>query len=104
MTPNGKVAIETLREGDLVVARDEENGVSGLFPVTASMSRTVPGVLWLTLENETGETPRMGVTSEHPLFTVGDGWTCAGDLIRDKDLLGLTVLAIALDDTPRHRP
>ena len=105
LTPDGPKAIESLREGDLVIARDEDSGVSGVFPVTALMLRTAPEVLWLTLENEVGETTRMGVTSEHPLFLVGDGWTDAGDvtpgdLIRDKDLQPLTVLAVEVDDTP----
>jgi hypothetical protein len=94
-----------LREGDLVIGRDEETGVSGAFPVTALMSRTAPEVIWLTLENVAGSTSRMGVTSEHPMFLVGDGWTDAGDvvsgdLIRDKDLQPLTVLAVQVDDAP----
>lgn len=69
------------------------------------MLRKAPEVLWLSLENEAGETNRMGATSEHPLFLVGDGWTDAGDvtpgdLIRDKDLRSLTVLTVEVDDTP----
>jgi len=105
LTPNGRVAIESLREGDLVIARDEDNGVSGVFPVTALMSRTAAEVIWLTLENEAGQTTRMGVTSEHPLFVVDDGWTDAkevvvGDLIRDAELLPLTVLLVEIDATP----
>jgi hypothetical protein len=105
LTPNGRVAIESLREGDLVIARDEDNGVSGVFPVTALISRTAAEVIWLTLENEAGQTTRMGVTSEHPLFVVDDGWTDAkevvvGDLIRDAELLPLTVLAVEIDATP----
>ncbi|MEP5759844.1 MAG: polymorphic toxin-type HINT domain-containing protein [Litoreibacter sp.] len=105
LTPNGRVAIETLREGDLVVARNEDSDVSGVFPVTALMSRTSPGVLWLTLENKAGTTTRMGVTSKHPLFVTDDGWiragdVAAGDAIRDKDLRALTVLAVKVDNTP----
>lgn len=105
LTPDGKVAIETLREGDMVVGRNEETGQSGVFPVTALMSRQATDVLWLTLENTKGETTRMGVTSEHPLFAVGQGWIDAGelvsgDVIRDSDLRQLTVLAVELDNAP----
>ena len=102
LTPDGPVAIETLREGDLVVARNEETGVSGVFPVTAVMGRQASEVLWLTLENEAGEVTRMGVTPTHPLFIAGRGWgeagaLVAGDAIRDRDLQPLTVLAVEVD-------
>ena len=33
------MAIETLREGDLVIARNEDTGQSGVFPVAAVMGR-----------------------------------------------------------------
>jgi RHS repeat-associated protein len=106
LTPSGPVAIESLREGDLVVARDEATGVSGVFPVTALMGREARDVLWLTLERGDGVVSRMGVTSEHPLFVVDQGWLTAGeivpgDAVRDRDLQPLTVLAIELDPTPQ---
>jgi RHS repeat-associated protein len=106
LTPSGPVAIESLREGDLVVARDEATGVSGVFPVTALMGREARDVLWLTLERGDGVVSRMGVTSAHPLFVAGDGWTQAadiapGDVVRDKDLAALTVLAVEVDPRPQ---
>ena len=106
LTPDGPVAIETLREGDLVVARDEKTGQSGVFPVTGVMTRQALDVLWLTLERD-GETSRMGVTSEHPLFTVGEGWVPAGelapgDVVRDSALSELRVLSIEVDSAPRR--
>ena len=107
LTPEGPVAIETLREGDLVVARNEDTGVSGVFPVTGLMAHQASEVLWLTLENEAGEVTRMGVTAAHPLFITGIGWgdageLAAGDMIRDKDLLPLTVLAVEVDTAPQQ--
>ncbi|NSX56968.1 PKD domain-containing protein [Parasulfitobacter algicola] len=106
LTPSGLVAIETLREGDLVVARDEETGQSLVSPVTAVMKRQATDVLWLTLEDGSGQVSRLGVTAEHPLFAVGAGWLPAGDVtpgdqIRDKDLQVLTVLAAESDASPQ---
>ena len=79
----------------MVIARNEETGVSGVFPVSAVMSRQAVDLIWLTLENNTGEITRMGITSEHPLFAVGEGWLdaseiAAGDLVRDSELQELT--------------
>jgi hypothetical protein len=61
----------------------------------------------LTLENAEGKSTRMGVTSEHPLFTVGEGWVdagelVAGDVIRDSALQELSVLTVTLDTTPQR--
>ncbi|WP_281356703.1 polymorphic toxin-type HINT domain-containing protein [Parasulfitobacter algicola] len=57
------VAIETLREGDLIVARDEETGQSLISSVTAVMKRQATDVLWLTLEDGCGQVSRLGVTA-----------------------------------------
>ena len=105
-TPEGLVAIETLREGDLVVARNEEDGVSGLFEVSGVMKRQATDVYWLSLKAPDGKVARLGVTSEHPLFVVGRGWSevreiAPDDLIRDAALQELAVLAVELDTTPQ---
>ncbi|MEP6018978.1 MAG: Hint domain-containing protein [Paracoccaceae bacterium] len=75
LTPEGKVAIEELREGDMVVARDEDTGQSGVFPVTAVMKAESTNVRWFTLEAENGRSTRLGLTGGHPMFVVGKGWT-----------------------------
>ena len=90
----------------MVVARIEDSGVSGVFPVTGISQRQATDMLWLTLERGDGSTSRMGVTTAHPLFTVGEGWITAGELvpgdaIRDSDLKELTVLAVEIDSTPQ---
>ena len=107
LTPEGSVPIETLREGDLVVARDDETGQTGVFPVTAVMSREATDLLWLTLVDGHGATSTLGITSEHPLFVVGEGWltadeVVAGDAIRDAKLRPLTVLSVAGDRLPKR--
>jgi Pretoxin HINT domain/HNH endonuclease len=70
------------------------------------MGREARDVLWLTLERGDGVVSRMGVTSAHPLFVAGDGWTDAadiapGDVVRDKDMAALTVLAVEVDPEPQ---
>ena len=99
LTPDGKVAIENLREGDLVVARHEVTGELGEFPITSLMAREAPGVIWLTLEDAAGKTSKLGVTDEHPLFVVGKGWTKAdritqGEQIKDSGMEPLNVAAV----------
>ena len=106
LTPEGKVAIETLREGDMVVARNEETGVSGIFPVSAVMKGETTALRWLTLADANGETSRLGLTGGHPMFVVGAGWVHAnevveGDRIRDSKLRELTVLSIERDTRPQ---
>lgn len=103
LTPEGLRPIEALREGDLVVARDEETGVSGVFPITALMSRAAPEVIWLTLAG--GE--RIGVTSEHPLFVADEGWTraeevVAGDALRTATLAEVEVVGVETDRTAQR--
>ncbi|MEP3865322.1 MAG: polymorphic toxin-type HINT domain-containing protein [Paracoccaceae bacterium] len=106
LTPEGKVAIEALREGDMVIARNEETGVSGVFPVTALMSRQATDTIWITVEDAHGQMTRMGVTSEHPLFVIDEGWLDAsqvapGDQIRNSNLQALTVLSMDVDTRPQ---
>ncbi|WP_417463219.1 polymorphic toxin-type HINT domain-containing protein [Kordiimonas sp.] len=97
LTPEGKIAIKALREGDLVIARHEGTGELGEYLVSALMARQAPGVLWLTLQAGDGNTFKRGITAEHPLFLVGEGWVHAGalkpgDRIRSHDKGALLVL------------
>lgn len=86
----------------MVIARNEKTGQTGVFPVAALMTRMSPSMLWVTLENAQGDTSRLGVTSEHPMFVAGQGWLkagelSAGDAIRDANLRPLSVVAITAD-------
>ena len=103
--PDEFVASEERREGDMIIARDEDGGVAGIFLVTAIMQRQAASVVYLTLEDAGGDTSVLGVTAEHPLHS-GDDWVQAGDfsrgdLISDRAMLPLTVLAVRVDDTPQ---
>ena len=68
LTPNGAVAIEALRVGDVVMSRSEYDA-SG--PVEAKVIEEVfvrtGQLLWLTVGDE-----RIGTTSEHPFWIVGN--------------------------------
>ncbi|WP_284166149.1 polymorphic toxin-type HINT domain-containing protein [Frigidibacter sp. SD6-1] len=104
LTPSGKVRIEDLREGDLVVARNEETGQTGVFPVTAVMGRQATDLVRLTLEGPDGTASAMAVTAEHPLYVAGE-WVRAGDLkpgdgIENADETLIRVLTVTLDATP----
>ena len=77
--PDEFVASEERREGDMIIARDEDGGVAGIFLVTAIMQRQAASVVYLTLEDAGGDTSVLGVTAEHPLHS-GDDWVQAGDL------------------------
>ena len=54
-------------------------------PISADVRQDT---LWLTLESGSGETTRMGVTSEHPLFVAGEGCTSARELAPGDALAG----------------
>ena len=105
LTPQGRVAIETLRVGDAVIARDESTGQSGVFAVSALMSRTASEIIRLTIEDSPTTTSSIGVTSEHPIFVVGKGWIkagriAAGDILRNADLGEVGVVAVDVDRVP----
>nr|WP_284166162.1 polymorphic toxin-type HINT domain-containing protein [Frigidibacter sp. SD6-1] len=93
-----------MREGDLVIARNEETGQTGVFPVTAVMGRQATDLVRLTLEGPDGTVSAMAVTAEHPLYVAGE-WVRAGDLkpgdgIENADETLIRVLTVTLDATP----
>ena len=90
----------------MVVARNEETGQNGIFPVSAVMKGQATDMRWLTLADNTGRTSRLGLTGGHPMFVVGKGWLhadeiSAGDRIRNADFQELTVLSVEVDTRPQ---
>ncbi|WP_146060317.1 Hint domain-containing protein [Amycolatopsis sp. CA-128772] len=84
-TPSGPVTIERLAVDDLVLTLDPATGRPGAHPVAATLRRTVPAVLEVSLG-----TASVSVSPEHP-FRVADGsWRRAGDLEPGTRLVGLT--------------
>ncbi|WP_284165986.1 polymorphic toxin-type HINT domain-containing protein, partial [Frigidibacter sp. SD6-1] len=66
--------------------------------------RQATDLVWLGLE-ASGQSSRLGVTAEHPLYVEGRGWVQAGELalgdrIVDADGGVITVVSRELDDRP----
>lgn len=74
-TPTGPKAIETLREGDLVLSADEATGEIAWKPVVRTFRREVPSLVELALGVDVLQT-----TEEHPFYVAARGWMLARDL------------------------
>jgi hypothetical protein len=82
MTPQGPKPIEELQQGDLVLARDENNVEGELQPKRVEkVFRREGETLELRIRGQVIRT-----TDTHPFFVRGKGWTPAGEL-RPRDLL-----------------
>lgn len=68
--------IEKIKDGDLVMSRDEFSGVSSVQRVTQTFESEADATLLLSFSN--GE--RIETTLEHPFFVDGQGFTSAGKL------------------------
>jgi hypothetical protein len=73
-TERGLQAIEDLKVGDKVWAKNESSGAVELKPITHTFKRRAPSTLALTFSN--GE--RIETTDEHPFYREGDGFIPAG--------------------------
>ncbi len=82
LTPAGPKLIEELKEGDLVLARDENYAEGDVLPkrVEKVHRRTAP-ILELRVQDQVIRT-----TETHPFFVKEKGWTTAGEL-QPRDLL-----------------
>ena len=101
----GQKKIRDIAVGDLVASRDAFTGAKTFRPVTDLFRRTAPGIVHVTLDGPDGKRETLDVTSEHPLFAEGKGWTQVRRLQKgDRILSGkgglLAVADIAHDNTP----
>ncbi|GAA4714512.1 polymorphic toxin-type HINT domain-containing protein [Promicromonospora umidemergens] len=98
-TPDGPRAIEEIRVGDKVWARDLETGRDELQLVVETFVRTSTELFHLTIDGE-----RVSTTAEHPFMVQGRGWLDAA-FLRVGDLLvtpeGTTVPVEATDTEQR---
>ena len=103
-TPNGPVAIDTIRTGDRILAEDPATGKVEPERVLATIDDGVKPLIALDLSD--GST--LKVTSNHPFYVesaqgvAGSGWLQAGQLrpgdrLRTADGRGVTVIALHWD-------
>ena len=101
----GQKKIRDIAVGDLVASRDAFTGAKTFRTVTDLFRRTAPGIVHVTLDGPDGKRETLDVTSEHPLFAEGKGWTQVRRLQKgDRVLSGkggpLAVADIVHDNTP----
>jgi hypothetical protein len=89
LTSDGERPIETVRAGDMVLARDPETGHSQYRRVVATKHATARPVVKLQVRRGDGSTEAIGVTANHPFYVNGRGWVSA-DLLENGDLLATT--------------
>lgn len=88
-TEHGLRAIETVAEGDLVMARDERTGATGLKRVVHTKVTPQRPVVQLELSGASGAVETVGVTDEHPFWVAGRGWVAAGELGPGSEVMSL---------------
>ena len=98
--------IEDLREGDWVLAKDENNpdGEPVLKQVTKVWIKTVTQLRVLTLTNEDGDEQVIQTTDEHPFFVEGRGWIGAGELAAGDRVLTANGVSTVAATTIIHDP
>jgi RHS repeat-associated protein len=74
-TDQGQRPISTLKEGDNVLAYDQQSGTTETHKVQAVLKHDDPVIVHLTIDDEQIET-----TPEHPFYTLERGWVNAGEL------------------------
>jgi hypothetical protein len=103
LTEDGERPIESVREGDLVFARDPDTSVSGYRRVLWTKTRRAQPVVSVSVRKRDGSFERIGVTANHPFYVEARGWVSAemleaGDRLASTsgDTLAGEVAALAL--------
>jgi len=89
LTSEGERPIESVRAGDLVLARDPSTGHSEYRRVVATKHKSGQPVVKLRIRKDDGSTEELGVTANHPFYVNGRGWVSA-DLLENGDGLATT--------------
>lgn len=90
LTVDGLRPIESIREGDLVVSRDEETGRTSVRSVVRTFVHDAREVITLELTMAGGRVERIGVTPDHRIWSRDRGWMTAGALVRGEPMLSST--------------
>nr|WP_281405381.1 polymorphic toxin-type HINT domain-containing protein [Methylosinus sporium] len=84
--------------GDLVAARDGFTGAVDWRPVRELFRRTAPSIAHVTLDGPDGRRETLHVTSEHPFFVAGKGWTEVRRLERSDRIISEHEATLAVAD------
>ncbi|HEY0707122.1 MAG TPA: polymorphic toxin-type HINT domain-containing protein [Polyangia bacterium] len=87
MTSEGPRAIETIRPGTLVLARDQFGGATDWKPVLQTFVSRTQSLIHMEVRQQDGTEDLLEVTPNHPFFVEGRGWIEAGTLVPGQDLL-----------------
>jgi filamentous hemagglutinin len=87
-TSNGLKAIETLVNGELVWARDENTLEYGFRPIVATKATPNQALYEVVVGNSDGGQEAFYTTAEHPFWVDGEGWRKASLLEAGMKLLG----------------
>ena len=92
-------SIEDVREGDLVLSRDQHDPADDLEPrrVVNAFSKTADHLRLLSLRDEDGNIQTIRTTDDHPFWVRSEGWITAselsiGDLLSEPDRGVLTLV------------
>jgi RHS repeat-associated protein len=80
-TADGMKAIEQLKIGDMVWARDEKTGLTALKPVTQMFVTAAKPIFALVTQLADGSQETIEVTDNHPYWVIGQGWVDSGKLL-----------------------
>lgn len=80
LTANGLVAIENIRAGDTVVAKDEETGEIAVKQVVRTFENSTEELTHVTIRTESGTLETIDTTPQHPFYVEGKGWVEASAL------------------------
>ncbi|MGE4240022.1 MAG: polymorphic toxin-type HINT domain-containing protein [Ramlibacter sp.] len=102
-TRNGPLAVERFVGGELVLARDEKTGETGMRAVLNTKATPDMPIHRVTVRNAEGRTETLRTTEEHPFWVKGNGWVKAALLTVDDVLLDLqdrdmTIVDVAVEE------
>jgi len=95
-TPDGARRIESLRAGDVVLARDERSGALAPSRVARTFVRRAPSLVDVHVVDGDGTSDTIRATPEHPFFTLDRAWVGAGALARGELVANVNGSALAV--------
>ncbi|MFO0940786.1 MAG: polymorphic toxin-type HINT domain-containing protein [Pirellulales bacterium] len=105
LTQRGPIAIERVRIGDLVMAKNAETGEVRFCTVLSTTIRDPEPLIRVTLESNTGKSEQvLRASGGHPFWVSGKGWVRARELQSGMRLHGLErsseVKEVSLEEKP----